>query len=100
MSQTLDVRKEGMKEVSEVLRGYSAKYKPKVNRKTERGEIMHSLMVRLNPPRIEAGYPPLTYARMGQILDGIPTKDLYALLSKCNQSNNFSMTFWVELKAK
>jgi hypothetical protein len=30
--------------------------------------------------------PPITYGRLAYLLTGIPTKDLYALISKCDDA--------------
>lgn len=39
----------------------------------------------------------LTMSRMGKILEGIPTDDLYYLKSVCSKSKNFSKKFWWEV---
>lgn len=70
------------------------------NRDTERGEMMKYFLSRLNPSRISSGFPKLNYGRMGKILQGIPTKDLYYLKSVCDMSTDFSKRFWWELNPK
>ena len=55
-------------------------------RDTERGELLETFLLRLNPGRKAKGYEPLTYGRLAYLLAGIRTKDLYALLSKCNDA--------------
>lgn len=67
------------------------------DRRTERGELMRYFCDRLNATRHADGYPHITMARMGKILEAIPTKDLYYLKSVCNQSKHFSQKFWWEL---
>lgn len=72
----------------------------KKTKKQERGEMFRFFMERLNPGRKEAGYTPLTEARLGYILQGIRTSDLYALQSKCEKAKSFSKTFWWEIDPK
>ena len=55
---------------------------------------------RLNVDRAKDGYPLLTMARMGKILEKIPTKDLYYLKRVCEDAKNFSKKFWWELDPK
>ena len=38
--------------------------------------------------------------RMGKILEGIPTKDLYYLKRVCDDAGNFSKKFWWLLDPK
>lgn len=66
-------------------------------RKTERGEMMRYFVSRLNPGRAADGLLLITMARMGKILEKIPTKDLYYLKSVCDRAPNFSKRFWYEL---
>ncbi len=68
------------------------------DRRTERGELMKFFCEKLNTGRSADGLPPLTMGRMGHILQGIPTKDLYYLQSVCNDAKNFSKKFWWEMK--
>lgn len=68
-------------------------------RQTERGEMMRFFCQRLNPGRVEEGRPKITMSRMGKILEGIPTKDLYYLKRVCTDAKNFSKKFWFELDA-
>ena len=67
------------------------------DRRTERGELMKYFRERLNPGRRQEGLPPITMGRMGKLLEGIPTKDLYYLKSVCDKARNFSTTFWYQL---
>ncbi len=75
---------------------------PKKTRTTERGELLETFLSRLNPGRKAKGYPPLTPGRLAYLLTGIPTKDLYALLSRCSDAERrgfpWSAIFWKEIK--
>lgn len=86
-----------MKHIRDLL---PVKEKAPGSRKTERGELMRFFTRHLNLSRAEAGLPPLTMARMGKILEGIPTKDLYYLQSVCRRAKNFSKKFWWEVDPK
>lgn len=69
-------------------------------RKTERGELMQYFRTYLNASRAHANLPLLSMARMGRILQGIPTKDLYYLKSVCDKAKSFSKKFWWEIDPK
>ena len=69
-------------------------------RLTERGELMRFFTRHLNLSRAEAGHEPITMPRMGKILEGIPTADLYYLQSVCTKAKNFSKKFWWEVDPK
>lgn len=43
------------------------------------------------------GLPLISMARMGKMLEGIPTKDLYYMKRVCGEARNFSKRFWYEL---
>ncbi len=62
--------------------------------------MMQYFMTKLNISRVQDGLKPLTMARMGKILEAIPTKDLYYLKSVCDQAKNFSKKFWWEVNPK
>lgn len=66
----------------------------KRTRETERGELMRYFCERINPSRKEDGLAPITMARMGKLLEQIPTKDLYYIKSVCDKSMHFSKKFW------
>jgi hypothetical protein len=80
-----------------------AKYQkaPRKRRRSERGDLIETFLLRLNPSRKAKGYPPLTYGRLAYLLTGIPTKDLYALLSKCSDAErrgyNWGAIFFKEI---
>jgi hypothetical protein len=69
-------------------------------RATERGELMQYFMDKLNSTRVRDGLPPLSMARMGRLLQVIPTKDLYYLKSVCEKAPDFSKKFWWEINPK
>jgi hypothetical protein len=75
---------------------------PTRKRASERGDLIETFLLRLNPGRKAKGYPPLTYGRLAYLLTGIPTKDLYALLSRCNDAErrgyNWAAIFFKEIK--
>lgn len=70
------------------------------DKSTERGELMQYFADKLNAPRVKDGYPPLTLARMGRVLQAIPTKDLYYLKRVCDDAKDFSKKFWWEINPK
>ena len=67
---------------------------------SERAELYRMFLQKLNPPRIKAKLQPLTGARLGYLLEGIPTADLYALDSKCSQATGYSQMWWTIVKPK
>lgn len=85
-----------MKKIGEIL----PNVKLEKARKTERGELMRFFVRHLNYSRKQDGLPPLTMSRMGLILEGIPTKDLYYLQSVCSTAKNFGKKFWWEIDPK
>lgn len=74
--------------------------KKEKSRKTERGELMQFFCRHLNHARSHDKFPPISMARMGAILEGIPTNDLYYLQSVCTKAKNFSKRFWWEIDPK
>lgn len=72
----------------------------KKSKKTERGELMRFFVRHLNYTRARDGLPHLTMSRMGKILEGIPTEDLYYLKGVCSRAKNFSKKFWWEVDPK
>jgi hypothetical protein len=77
---------------------------PKPKRSTERGDLLDTILGRLNPSRVKAGYKPLTYGGLAYKLTGVPTKDLYALISKMSDAEHRGvspgMVFWSEIRPK
>ncbi|KKW47481.1 hypothetical protein A3C21_01920 [Candidatus Kaiserbacteria bacterium RIFCSPHIGHO2_02_FULL_59_21] len=61
---------------------------------TERGELMEYFCEKLNKSRLRDGLPPIGMARMGKMLEKIPTKDLYYIKRVCDDAQNFSKKFW------
>ncbi|MDQ5955564.1 MAG: hypothetical protein QG621_567 [Patescibacteria group bacterium] len=76
------------------------------DRASERGDLMQYFMQKLNVSRTRDGLAPLTMGRMGRVLQGIPTKDLYFLKSVCDDAQKrngidaFSKRFWWEINPK
>ena len=70
------------------------------HRLTERGELMRFFCRHLNVTRAKDGHSPITMPRMGKILEGIPTEDLYYLQSVCSKAKSFSKKFWWEVDPK
>lgn len=89
MKSVGDYRSEYEKKLSEAPKGRG--------KKTERGELMRFFVRHLNHARATDGHAPITMARMGFILEKIPTDDLYYLQSVCMKAKNFSKRFWWEL---
>ena len=85
-----------MKPIKELL----PKVQNERSRKTERGELMRFFVRHLNLSRKIDGLPAITMARMGKILEGIPTQDLYYLQSVCSRAKNFGKKFWWEVDPK
>ncbi len=84
-----------MKQIGSLLRT-----RQHIIRQTERGELMRYFCDHLNPGRKRDGLTLISMSRMGKILEGIPTKDLYYLKRVCGDSANFSKKFWWELDPK
>lgn len=71
-----------------------------VGKETERGELFRWFMTQLNPDRQKNGYIPLTFGRMGKLLEKIPTKDLY-FIQTCMKDRDYERAaryFWWSLK--
>ena len=64
------------------------------SRQTERGELMRYFCTQLNKARERDGLGPISMARMGKLLQQIPTKDLYYVQKVCDDAPNFSKKFW------
>lgn len=88
-----------MKSIADILPSGPDKDR-KPSRKTERGELMRFFQRHLNYSRAADGLPKLTMGRLGKVLEGIPTDDLYYLKSVCSRSKNFSKKFWWEIDPK
>jgi hypothetical protein len=80
--------------------GAQFKIKASKTRITERGEMMRFFCKTLNATRIRDNLEKITMPRMGKILEGIPTKDLYYLKRSCEDSSDFSKKFWWLLDPK
>ena len=64
---------------------------------TERGELMAYFCKKINAGRVGTRFPQVSMARMGRILEGIPTNDLYYSKRICDDSRVFSQRFFWEL---
>lgn len=89
-----------MQSIGDILPKKYTEQGKKPTTKTERGELMRFFVRHLNFARAEDGLPKLTMARMGKILEGVPTKDLYYLKTVCSRAKNFSKKFWWEIDPK
>ncbi len=58
----------------------------KQKHQSERAELYDQILSHLNPARAKAGYKPITPPRLAHMLTGIPTADIYALISKCSDA--------------
>ena len=71
-------------------------------RSSERGDLYDQILSRLNPGRVKKGLKPMTHGRLGYLLTGIPTKDLYALISRCDDAERrgfpWGAIFWKEIR--
>lgn len=68
----------------------------------ERSDIYDQILSRINPGRKQAKYPPMKYGQLARLLTGVPTKDLYALLSKMDDGERRGIPagaiFWTEIR--
>lgn len=80
----------------------SASLKKPAKVKSERSELFDWFLSILNPDRRSRGFSEISYPRLGRELQGIPTKDLYALQSKMKdamrRNGNPSSCFWYAIK--
>lgn len=84
-----------MKTISFDLERYT---KPTTKANSERAELLEKFLNRLNPPRVEAGYKPLSAARLGMMLAHVPTEDLYPFYRECEQAKSFGKLFHYKLR--
>lgn len=74
----------------------------KKKKQTERGDLFDFFLSKLNPPRVKSGYKPLSYAQLAFHLTKIPTKDLYALRSRCDDAEGrgkpWGAIFWITIR--
>jgi hypothetical protein len=73
-------------------------------RSSERGDLLEEFLIDLLKEWDAEKYGKLTIQRLSWKLTGIPTRDLYALRSKCNDAKrrgySFAKTFFWEIKSK
>jgi hypothetical protein len=68
---------------------------------SERGDLLERFMERLNAPRIQAGFRPLSYGRLSALLAHLEISDLYAFYKQCEAYKGpFSKCFWGALKVR
>lgn len=83
--------------LSELLKTYEIKE----TNQTERGELMREFLENINAER--GKLPLINFGRLGKLLEGIPTKDLYTFLSMCRdrkqRNGSFSKFFWWAIKS-
>lgn len=76
----------------------------KKRRSTERGDLFDQLITTLNPARARDGFQPLTHQRLGYLLEKVPTKDIYSLISKMSDGERRgvppSAIFWSEIRPR
>lgn len=68
--------------------------------RTEREELLDKFLMKLNPPRQQAGMKLITYPHLASLLKAVPTSDLYPFFNECDKARNFSSLFWWKLKPK
>ena len=70
---------------------------------TERGDLMEFFISHVNPSRIKIGLLPMTFARMGKELEGVPTKSLYTIKSSMDDGMRRGVpggaAFWTALRS-
>ena len=70
---------------------------------TERGDLMDFFISHVNPSRLKIGLLPMTFARMGKELEGIPTKLLYTIKSSMDDGMRRGIpggaAFWTALRS-
>ena len=86
-----------MEPVSSLFGDTSRYTTPTKEQLVERGDLMKYFLEQLNPRRVAAGYPPLDYPRLGKMLKGRPNQFLYMLRRLCDDSSNWSATFYCTL---
>lgn len=68
---------------------------------TERGELMREFIENINLER-DKKFPPVTFSRMGLLLEGLNNQSLYSFLAMCKdrkiRNGSFSKFFWWALK--
>ncbi len=70
------------------------------NRGSTRSDLLDRFLERLNPPRLAAGYRPLSHGRLAAMFKGVPTGDLYPFFKDCERANDFSRFFWWSFKER
>jgi len=64
-------------------------------------ELFEQILTKLNSSREQSNYEPITRGRLAYLLTGIPTKNLYALINRCDDAERrgfpWSAIFWKEI---
>lgn len=76
--------------------------------RTERGELLKQFLEQINMSRLGTAYKQVSIAKIGMDVGHIETKDLYYLLSVCNDAGNrakrfdqgFAKKFYYELSVQ
>jgi len=77
--------------------------KKKGEPRTQREELIESIMHRLNTDRAKGGFTQLTYPRVAKMFKGMSDSDIYILKTQCEQAKCFgALLKWKldQLKAK
>ena len=70
------------------------------NKSKKRNKILDDFLEILNTPeRLEKGYKPITYARLGFLLSHLDDWDKAIFLGSCKDAVNPSAYFWYALKS-
>jgi hypothetical protein len=68
-----------------------------IHKRTERGDAFDEILSMLNA-NLQQRHKRFTHARLGYMLQGVPTKDLYALISKMKAAKQPGAIFWLEVR--
>lgn len=83
------------------LSDYFAKTaQPKTTFKSQRAELMHTIIHTINKQREGTKYKPVTPVQIGVKLKHMSTSDMVGFVKECQQARNFSECFWYKLKKK
>lgn len=75
--------------------------KPTTKATSKRAHLLEQFLDKLNPSRMEAGFPELKPARIGMMLSHLSDDDIYFFFRNCEQyKGGFSKCFFGSLKKK
>lgn len=63
-----------------------------------REKLYLDFKTKLNPGRVDDGFPELTDSRLGKLFKGMPDSAVEGLYKACNEAESFSRLFWWKLK--